>query len=667
MSDSRWEAFVTREPYFAVVPAAEYLRANLTPQREQEFFASGEELVSWMFEVIGPLAPGFAPVAALEYGCGAGRLALSLASRAGSVTAVDDSPAMLTFARDQAARRGLDIEFGAPDVVHATSRKFDLVVCHLPLQRMRPADGLALVETLITRIGPGGVGVFHVPYADSTPAFVRASRLLRTHLPLVNRLVNRLRGKDADAPFVPTHTYPLGAMLDRLGRTSMETSHVVLDQQTQPARATVFVRMPHLTGTVSARHRPTDHDDAGAPAVPALNQAIDVTALIASTSIDDLNRTAEQYFSTLHDWDHHLAKPFAKVEEVPPLLIDLAVLIQGLRLEPGMTVVDFGAGSGWLSRYLTQLGCRSILLDVSPTALRMAESLYARVPTIGTQPAPVFLPFDGRRIDLPDESVDRIVSFHAFHHAPNPDAMLREFSRVLKPGGLVALAEPGPHHSRSAMSQFEMRTYGVVENDVNVHALWRTARACGFADIRLAVFHQPPFHVSLAEFDDLLTGGPTGDAWLASTRRFLRNVRSFFLIKAGASRRDSRQTEGLLCQVTARLSAPVVKAGDPIHVEATVTNSGSAVWLPWPEHGGVALGAHLYDEAGTLLNFDFHCTGLVAHSSREIALGESVRLRLALPALAAGRYRIELDCVASGVTWFAQTGSRPVALAVDVE
>jgi hypothetical protein len=51
---------------------------------------------------------------------------------------------------------------------------------------------------------------------------------------------------------------------------------------------------------------------------------------------------------------------------------------------------------------------------------------------------------------------------------------------------------------------------------------------------------------------------------------------------------------------------------------------------------------------------------------RALAPGEEVSLSIAMPALAAGRYIIELDCVASRVTWFAQTGSQPVRATIDV-
>ena len=101
---------------------------------------------------------------------------------------------------------------------------------------------------------------------------------------------------------------------------------------------------------------------------------IDVERLIATTTIDRLNAAAEEYFAALPNWDHHLAKPFSSADEAPWLLTHLTVLLQELRLKPGLRVLEFGAGTGWLSRFLTQLGCRVILLDVSPTALRIART-----------------------------------------------------------------------------------------------------------------------------------------------------------------------------------------------------------------------------------------------------------------------------------------------------
>jgi SAM-dependent methyltransferase len=391
---------------------------------------------------------------------------------------------------------------------------------------------------------------------------------------------------------------------------------------------------------------------------------IDVQRLISESSIEELNRTADAYFESLADWDYHLAKPFSTAADAPALLINFATVLQGLNLAPGLRLLDFGAGTGWTSRYLTQLGCEVIVLDVSAAALRIAEELYRRQPVIGQQADPQFLRFDGYEIDLPDASVDRILCFDSFHHAPNPDHVLREFARVLRPGGIAAFAEPGPKHSSTAQSQFEMRTYGVIENDVDIHAIWQTARDAGFADLRVAAYNIPPFHVSLNGFDDLLSGGETYLRWAESTRLFLTNVRDFFLIREGEEPYDSRRPAGLAASIDAEVVAP--EDGRNVTVRAAVTNRGDALWLPsGVTPGGVSLGCHLYAAGGGLLAFDHHWESL-SDPPRNIAPGERLELQFEMPPLPPGRYVLEFDCVADRVCWFAQQGSPVHRLELEV-
>ena len=595
-----------------------FLRANLTPEHEREFFASGEAVVSWMLGVIDAgLSPQFAPMSTLEYGCGVGRLALPLARRPGSVTAVDASPVMLDLAKREAGRRGLGhIVFQTDTELFAAPRPFDLVVCYHVLQRMPRTDGKALLRRLIGLIAPGGVGVFQWPYRSDESPLVTVSRWAREQVPGANAAANRIRGKDAGDPFIPTHIYDLAEMLSEFDLPGVRSTHVALEHLDHMDYAIVLAHTRERTA--SARIAPAR------VARPAPTPLTDEDA-VTGADIDAFNQAAEAYFTALTGWDHHLAKPFSQIEETPALLIGVAVLLQALRLTPGMTVLEFGAGSGWLSRFLTQMGCRVVLLDVSPTALRMARELYDRQPIVGDQPAPQFLVFDGRRIDLPDASVDRIVCFDAFHHAANPRAMIREFARVLVDGGVAGFAEPGPRHAETPRSQFESHTYGVVERDVDVHDLWRAAESCGFRDLQMCVFHGPPHHVSLREYEDLLAGGPAQEAWLASTRTFLRHVRSFCLVKGGGGRADSRTAAGLACDIRVTRVIDSAAAGQPIVIDAIVTNTGTATWLPSDApRGGVALGTHLYDESGALVSFDFHVEPLT-DPPREIAPGETVQ------------------------------------------
>ena len=63
------------------------------------------------------------------------------------------------------------------------------------------------------------------------------------------------------------------------------------------------------------------------------DEPIDVRRLIASTTIEELNRRAEEYFAGLETWEHHLAKPFAASADSPQLLISLGALLHGLQLD----------------------------------------------------------------------------------------------------------------------------------------------------------------------------------------------------------------------------------------------------------------------------------------------------------------------------------------------
>lgn len=659
-----FDRFAAREPFFAVVTDPRYLAARLTNDAQQRFFADGDAIINALYRTVSQhLDPYFAPSAILEYGCGVGRLALPLARRAaargGSVSAVDRSPAMLQHARSHAEAMGLtNISFVEPAGL-STHEGFDLVICYLVLQRLPPAVGVPLMRSLVAKLLPGGIGAFQFPIGSRVSRSITLIRRMRAEWPLVNRLVRLARGDVDGAPFIPTYVYDFDEVMGVFRDTGIHASHVVFDTHGDVDSLIALVAAP----ADRPRRRGVEASEAPSHEAPAL---IDVRDVIGANSIEALNESADHYFASLETWEHHLAKPFASVDEAPSLLSDMAIVLRAAALAPGLTVLEFGAGTGWLSRSLTQLGCRAIVTDVSPTALEMAAALYARVPVVGDRPAPVFLRFDGRRFDLDDESIDRIICFHAFHHAANPDEVLAEFARVLRPGGIVAFAEPGPLHSRSAKSQFEMRSYRVVENDVDVHRVWEVARRYGFSDVRLFASIAQPLDLSLTDYADLARGGPVGDQWLAETRRHLRNTSNFALVKGGAAAADSRSAAGLSC-ILHIVSAPGrVLPGAPVEVVIRVTNSGRATWLQLNEEvGGVGVGWRIFGADGAML-LSARSHEPLTVPPRAITPGESVDVRVVIPGLAEGRYRVEFDCVAAGVTWFAQAGSRPAIADIDV-
>lgn len=396
---------------------------------------------------------------------------------------------------------------------------------------------------------------------------------------------------------------------------------------------------------------------------------IDVREFKKTMTVEALNQTAEGYYASSNNWEPWMIKPFASVEDTPTLLFNVSNILRGLQLQPGMTVMDFGAASCWLSRWLTQMGLEVIALDVSPTALKIGKALYERQPVIGRRPAPRFLVSDGHRIDLPDAAVDRILCMDTLHHLLNPDAMLREMNRVLKPGGIAGFSEPGPHHSTSFGAQYEMRNFKVLEDNIDIAKVWSWAKEAGFLRLRLGVFSPGPVFFDLSQFEDYLKGETRPAQTLETiTRNYMQEVRVFFLHKSGQPPApDSRSRVGLNAKLEVNVASTRVKEGTRVTAQVVVTNAGRALWLPHSaKDGAVYFGCHLFDGSSQILNPAFSRHALTPGDGRPVAPGETVKFDVELPPLAKGSYILEFDLFSESAGWFAYSGSQVVRIAVQV-
>lgn len=410
----------------------------------------------------------------------------------------------------------------------------------------------------------------------------------------------------------------------------------------------------------------TSHARSSTPA--RSSDFIDVREFMKTLTVEDLAKTSEAYFAVRKNWDFLLAMPLMGIDDAPALLIAFAHVLNGLQLLPGMTVVDFGAGSCWASRWLTQLGMEVIALDISPTALKIGRTLYARQPVFGKRPAPRFLAFDGHRIDLADASVDRILCLNTFHHILNPDEILREMSRILKAGGIAGFSEPGPMHSRAPQAQYEMRNFKVLKNNIHIREVWFSARRAGFTRMELAVFSPQAHLLTLVEFEDFLNGGSASRRVAEFTRSQMMGRRLFFLHKGEETPAlDSRRRAGLAGQLEVKLASATVREGTPLIAQVVVTNSGQAMWLPLSSKvGAVRLACHLLDASGKMLALDYFLHPLTPGDGRPIAPGETLKLRARIPSPPKGRYILEFDLVSRSVGRFSVNGSEVVRVTFQV-
>jgi SAM-dependent methyltransferase len=109
-------------------------------------------------------------------------------------------------------------------------------------------------------------------------------------------------------------------------------------------------------------------------------------------------------------------------------------------------VLDLGCGAGWLSGKLTRHrqverviawdGSAPLLADVLPRMVALVEGEPGKVERVCGNFTPLI---------LDEDSIDLVVMSSAFHHATDPDGLLEELKRVVRPRGSIVLLNEVPY------------------------------------------------------------------------------------------------------------------------------------------------------------------------------------------------------------------------------
>ncbi|SFU15440.1 class I SAM-dependent methyltransferase [Mesorhizobium sp. YR577] len=168
-----------------------------------------------------------------------------------------------------------------------------------------------------------------------------------------------------------------------------------------------------------------------------------------------------------------------------------------------LALLDVGCGignyhAGWTSHFREVHG-----IDVSVESIDVARA---------SNPGAQYQSYDGLRLPYGDGVFDVLVTICVMHHVPPAQwpALVSEFKRVLKPGGLALVYEHNP------LNPLTRRVVDKCEFDVDAVLLWprptrRLFEGAGFEKVRTrSILTVPPLNGLLAAADRAMGWQPFG-------------------------------------------------------------------------------------------------------------------------------------------------------------
>jgi ubiquinone/menaquinone biosynthesis C-methylase UbiE len=156
----------------------------------------------------------------------------------------------------------------------------------------------------------------------------------------------------------------------------------------------------------------------------------------------------------------------------------LTGLVPKFGIKPGQKVLDIGSGTGILIPFLLDAVGSSghvTAVDFAEKMVEICKANYADRPNL------TVMVQNAENLRFPDESFDAVTCLGLFPHLENKDLALKQFNRVLKPGGKLVIA----HALSSHEIEHHHRNAPVVTNDVlpSVQEMCKMLRQAGFENV----------------------------------------------------------------------------------------------------------------------------------------------------------------------------------------
>jgi SAM-dependent methyltransferase len=157
-------------------------------------------------------------------------------------------------------------------------------------------------------------------------------------------------------------------------------------------------------------------------------------------------------FPTGRAWAQELRYPEPELSMLPDAVVESFAGVANHwtlgRVVPGSVVLDLGCGAGTdllVAAQMTGKAGRAIGVDMTPAMLRLARAGADALGLANVELHESLI----ERLPLDDASVDVVISNGVIDLVPDKDAVLDEIDRVLRPGGLLQVADVVIHHEVS--------------------------------------------------------------------------------------------------------------------------------------------------------------------------------------------------------------------------
>jgi SAM-dependent methyltransferase len=180
-----------------------------------------------------------------------------------------------------------------------------------------------------------------------------------------------------------------------------------------------------------------------------------------------------------------LTEPFGAPRNASRLMFDFGAMTSLLNYKLlHLPLLDFGAGTGWLSELFVRMAIPTVSFDIHND---LEGCIQTRLEADIRLDAELwkYRQGDGHSMPFDSNTFGNLCCYDSLHHMHDYEKVFAEFYRVLTPGGRAIFIEPGARHSHSPetiafLNAQKKLDSSWIERDVILEEIEVVARKAGF-------------------------------------------------------------------------------------------------------------------------------------------------------------------------------------------